>query len=166
MSLLLKKIAMDDSEGTDANEVIDRLWMGGKPPVGPGLSRHVDCLVLSACDFQPSAEHFPDVEVLHAPMHDDHVQMWPGDKDRALNAAIQVARWHKAGKRVLVTCWAGRNRSGFITALSLMLLKKLNPDQAVGLIRAARSENAMRNPHFNHLLVVIYAALLTKKRQP
>lgn len=166
MMLKLRSFDLDHDEGTTANEIIPGLWMGGKPPVGPGLSKYIDVLVLMAKDFQPSSKLFPDITVLHAPMTDDHNGMPAGDSDTAMNTAMRVAKLVKQGKRVLVTCWAGRNRSGLVTALALMLLKKMNPDQAVGLIRAARSELAMRNPHFNNMLVVIYAALVTSKVNP
>lgn len=145
-----------------ATPVTESIWMGGHPPVGPGLSSHgIDALVLAAKEFQPSAQSFPDIDVLHAPMDDDFHGMPVGDKERALNAASWTARQVKRGKTVLVTCWQGRNRSGIITALALLLLKQASPDQAVHLIRAARGPLALSNPHFRKLLL----AHATEKRR-
>jgi len=143
-----------------ASPITEAIWMGGHPPIGPGLYKHgIDSLVLAAKEFQPGAQSFPDIAVLHAPMDDDFKGMPPGDKERAINAAMWTARQVRRGKTVLVTCWQGRNRSGVITALALMLLKKMSPDQAVHLIRAARGPLAMSNPHFKRLLLTTYAAM-------
>ena len=139
----------------NASPLIDSLWMGGHPPLGPGLAKHsFDALVLAAKEFQPNEQSFPDIEVLHAPMDDDFKGMPVGDRERAVNAARQTARWVKQGKNVLVTCWQGRNRSGVIAALALMLLRpKAKPEQVVHLIRSARGPLALSNPHFTRLLL-------------
>lgn len=61
---------------------------------------------------------------------------------------VRVAHtdWQK-GKKVLVRCQAGWNRSGLITALVLMR-QGYTTDQAIDLIREARSKHALCNHHF------------------
>ena len=142
-----------------ASPVTKTLWMGGHPPVGAGLAEYgIDALVLAAKEFQPAAELFPDILVHHAPMDDTYAGMPHGDADRAVQAALQTAKWLKEGKRVLSTCWQGRNRSGVIAALALMLHEKKTPEEAISLIRASRGEYAMGNPHFNLLLQTVQAS--------
>ena len=55
------------------------------------------------------------------------------------------------GKRVLIRCQAGWNRSGLITALVLML-DGIPATEAIDLIRNKRSENALCNPDFVEFL--------------
>lgn len=59
---------------------------------------------------------------------------------------IAHADW-KRGKRVLVRCQAGLNRSGLITALILMR-EGYSADEAINLIREKRSPHALFNKSF------------------
>lgn len=153
LTYFLRKLNLHPDDDVDASPITEKLWMGGHPPAGPGLAKWgFDALILAAREFQLSAEHFPDVIVLHAPMHDDHKGIPHGEAVIALHAAKQVVQWIKAGKKVLVTCWQGRNRSGIITALALLELTKLNPKEIAFLIRASRGPAALSNGHFVHLL--------------
>lgn len=52
-----------------------------------------------------------------------------------------------AGRRVLVRCQAGLNRSGLVTALTLIRLGYSAP-AAIALIREKRSPDALFNQHF------------------
>lgn len=58
----------------------------------------------------------------------------------------------KSGKRVLVRCQMGWNRSGLITALALMK-SGYDPKHAIDLIRARRSPHALCNTDFVHYLM-------------
>jgi protein-tyrosine phosphatase len=64
---------------------------------------------------------------------------------------LQLADWlhseWKLGKRVAGKCQAGWNRSGLIVAL-VLLKEGYSADEAIALIRAKRSPNALCNPHF------------------
>jgi len=53
----------------------------------------------------------------------------------------------KAGKKVLIRCQAGWNRSGICTALVLMMAG-YDPKEAIDLIRARRSPHALCNADF------------------
>jgi protein-tyrosine phosphatase len=53
----------------------------------------------------------------------------------------------KAGKKCLVRCQAGINRSGLVVALMLMR-DGLSAEDAIALIRKKRSEYALENVHF------------------
>lgn len=54
--------------------------------------------------------------------------------------------WH-AGRRVLIRCAGGMNRSGLVTALVLQHAGFSAAD-AVSTVRAQRSPHALSNPHF------------------
>jgi protein-tyrosine phosphatase len=72
---------------------------------------------------------------------------------QAVAAAGRVISWISSGKKVLVTCYAGRNRSGLITAIALC--KGPNPVRvgtAIGMIREARGPAALNNEHFVRFL--------------
>ena len=56
------------------------------------------------------------------------------------------------GKRVLIRCQAGWNRSGLITALVLML-HGVDAKAAIELIRNKRSSHALCNPEFEDFLL-------------
>jgi protein-tyrosine phosphatase len=132
--------------------------MGGHPPIGPGLAGYgFYGLVLAAHEFQPPGEAFPDVVVLHAPMHDDDKGIPEKEVEIALHAAHQVAKWLRDDKKTLVTCWKGHNRSGLISALALLQTTKLSPDEVITLIRAARGPAALSNPHFVRLIYALFA---------
>ena len=53
----------------------------------------------------------------------------------------------KAGKRCLVRCQAGINRSGLMVALILMR-DGMSPEDAIALIRSKRSPYALENAYF------------------
>lgn len=63
------------------------------------------------------------------------------------------------GKRVLIRCQAGWNRSGLVMALVLML-DGIPAKEAIELIRNKRSENALCNPDFVEFLETLDLALL------
>lgn len=67
--------------------------------------------------------------------------------DLVPHIALAVAQ----GKRVLVRCQAGYNRSGLVVAL-VLLAHGYTADAAIALIREKRSEFALCNEHFVKLI--------------
>jgi hypothetical protein len=135
---------MIDLSAINANQVIPGLWQGAAPQPG---SYPVDILVLSAQSYQPAADQFPGVQVLRVPLRD--VEKLPDQEtlQTAIKVAAQVAEAIRNGKKVLVTCQKGWNRSGFIDGLVLRILGA-SPDDTVRLLRAARGSDALSNPVF------------------
>ncbi|MEY4417821.1 MAG: hypothetical protein RIQ88_259 [Actinomycetota bacterium] len=74
------------------------------------------------------------------------------DPERDLFWLVREAHqdW-KAGKRVLIRCQAGLNRSGLITAL-VLIRDGHSPEQAIDKIRKNRGEGALRNEKFVNYL--------------
>ena len=64
-----------------------------------------------------------------------------------------------AGKRVNIRCQAGLNRSGLVTALTLMI-SGLSADQAIDTLRAKRSSYALCNGEYEHWLLTEAGPLL------
>lgn len=131
-----------------------QLWQGGLPEVHayPVPYAHpFDVLVLCAQEIQPRFRHL-DIEVFHCPMDDNYDHMPREDKERSILCAPRVARRLRAGKRVLVTCHQGRNRSGLISAMALVLAHGMRPSEAILAVRGARM-HALQNPQFLRFLL-------------
>jgi len=137
---------------TDADEVAPRLYVGSKPPPG----RHVyDAIVLAAIEYQPPAHFFPGTEVIHAPFDDAPGRLMRNDEIvTATRAAARVAKLLRSGRRVLVTCAMGLNRSALIAAIAMHAVYGMSPDEIVRRIRRARGMWALSNPNFEKLLRV------------
>ncbi|WP_431728629.1 protein-tyrosine phosphatase family protein [Verrucosispora sp. TAA-831] len=76
----------------------------------------------------------------------------PADAVRCAELASIAAAAVGAGRRTLIRCQAGYNRSGLVAALTLIRLGH-TAGEAIALIQAKRSPYALFNGHFvNHLL--------------
>lgn len=132
----------------DASEVAPGIYVGGCPDIG---CRVYDVIVLAAKEYQPASESFPGVKVIHVPM-DDTDPMSNEAARTAIRTAMAVATLRRKGNKILVSCWAGLNRSGLIAALAIKLLYKVNTTQAISVIRNARGSFALNNPAFVRLI--------------
>jgi protein-tyrosine phosphatase len=85
--------------------------------------------------------------VIRVPL--DDAQITNIEFARAIRAAQKVSDLRRVGKRVLVTCAMGINRSAFVAALSLMQLNRLTAAQAVQHIRQIRGQQTVIPPLSN-----------------
>ena len=73
-----------------------------------------------------------------------------------LPTIIELAQWAHSkwasGKRVNIRCQAGLNRSGLVTALTLMI-SGMTADQAIDTLREKRSSYALCNGEYEHWLL-------------
>jgi len=123
----------------------DRLAQGSRPTYED--ASRFDVVVLCAVEHQPSRTLFPSgVEVVHAGF-DDARDPTREDLARAARAARIVARRVHEGKRVLVTCRQGRNRSGLVVATALHLLTGAPGALAADHVKARR-DRALTNDAF------------------
>ena len=136
-------MASSSEVALDASNIAKRLWIGGKPPVDRDLP--FDVLALCAAEVQPDEIVFPRT-VVRVPLPDAELASY--QRRRALQGAQFVARHLAGGKRVLVTCYAGLNRSALVAGLALGMITRMKPDEIVDLIRARRSSEALNNSHF------------------
>jgi len=130
-----------------AARVVPGLWQGSAPT--PGMALPFDAVVLAACGHQPPGKRIfgPRAEVVRVPLTDGGMPLSPRDLDRALRAAVWIGKTHESGKRLLVTCEMGWNRSGLLVALALVF-EGYSADAAVMLVRQARGRAALGNAHF------------------
>jgi protein-tyrosine phosphatase len=112
-----------------------------------GIQSHAfDVVVLCAWGHQPDRRAFPrTMRVVYAPM--DDATLSQHDAYVAEVASAIAARELARGRRVLVTCQAGWNRSGLVSALTLTKLYGWPGKYAVDRVKAAR-ENALQNQSF------------------
>lgn len=151
----------------DVTHIAGPLWIGSHPPI-PGhrcgdhpyeanpdassVARHgFKTLVLCAEEYQPGPEHFPGVEVLYAPFSDDGTPPTPDELRIALKASAETAKRLRAGRKCLVTCMAGRNRSGLVCAIALAEVAGMPASQAGEVVRTKRL-GALTNMPFRGLL--------------
>jgi hypothetical protein len=125
------------------NFVIPRLAQGSVPT--GTLPFHA--VVLSAEELQDVPLH--GMEIIKAPL--DDAKPSQREIETAYTAAsMVVGRWRR-GRHVLVTCAQGRNRSGLIVGLALMMLG-MTDQQAVQAVRGARGPTALSNRDFVRVL--------------
>lgn len=141
-------VILQNREPAVAFRVLDNLWIGSAPPIGWAVSEHFDCLVLSAIEYPPGPSCFPRVETLTVSLNDDGSPMRREEMSEAVRAAGKVISWLRGGKRVLVSCYQGRNRSGLICALALCKGRGMTPKEAVLAVREARGPGALSNRYF------------------
>ncbi|WP_199742952.1 protein-tyrosine phosphatase family protein [Nocardia stercoris] len=153
---------------TGWDEIASGLWMGGHQRKGTGGGL-VPVLVGSEFDVVISlyqqAGHGPAPEVEHhvALMPDGPLTTRQIDRVREL-AGIAATAIH-GGRRVLVRCYAGYNRSGLVAGQTLIQLGH-TPKDAIDRIRARRSPWALHNRLFVDYLTsgLDLARLLTDLR--
>lgn len=141
-------------QGLDYSWIVDgRLAQGAYPGADPSLWKHFDVIVYTAEERQPIAPRLPPgKKVLRAPLDDAPRLPTPVEESYLLAVVPAVERALRAGQRVLVTCQAGRNRSGLVVALVLM---RLYPRESVATIVAAMQRRrrplsgpVLSNEHF------------------
>jgi Dual specificity phosphatase, catalytic domain len=134
------------------SKILDGLYMGGT------ADEDIICYPKSLGQIGEKSE-FDSVATLYASAHPFSWGVSErrfGFPDSALDAKNlpeihAISEWvhseWKQGKRVLARCQAGWNRSGIILALVLML-DGYKAEDAIALIRARRSPNALCNKDF------------------
>ena len=135
-----------------ADKIYGHLFQGGWPPPGDGLAKAgIDVLVLCAKENQ-NADEYEGVEVICAPGDDDErPHRFKNFIDAWTLAAAQVAERVRAGKNVLVTCVAGHNRSGLVSAMALYYLTGKSGEECIRHIQKHRPDS-LNNELFNQYL--------------
>jgi protein-tyrosine phosphatase len=142
-----------DDQDIDAHALDTNLWQGAIPPQGPKLQQAgFQLLVLCAMEHQPAATEFPGIEVIHAPNDDTNLRHPTREELRiAVAAASRVVEALRNERKVLVTCWAGRNRSGLVSALALREYLGISGSAASAMVRMARPDS-LTNSQFQACL--------------
>lgn len=137
------------------DEIVPGLWMGGHVYAAPANKKNP----LGRAHAEPG-DQFDTVVSLHT-----RRTGWPGPATRHVihhisddalplstveamkRLGADVAREVEQGRKVLVRCRAGYNRSGLVTGFALMEMGH-TADDAVRLIREKRGRFALANPYF------------------
>lgn len=135
-------------EPLDASNIVPRLWLGATPPLDRDLP-DFDLLVLCAAEVQPERVAFHG-QVVRCPVVNDVLSHQ--ELSRVIISSRMVAQALGAGKRVLVTCAAGINRSALVAALALARLTRASAADLIMLMRKKRHPNALSNAFFQHVL--------------
>lgn len=152
--------------------ILPTLAVGGKPPQGRGVAlAGFDVLVFTAKQEQPPDTDYPGTLVVRrCGMVDRH----PAEETTfqlAEGMAGLVAEDVRRGRRVLVTCAEGRNRSTLVAAIALRRLTGLSGKEAMSVVKIARPRNpysrglSFSNPSFNAYLLA-KPSLRGQKRRP
>jgi protein-tyrosine phosphatase len=133
------------------SEIVPNLFVGSKP--SPGRHEGIDTIVLAAIEYQLPADQFPGTEVIHVPLDDAPSRLMHEDEIvGATKAAARVARRLRSGRKVLVTCAMGLNRSALVAALAIYDVYSMSADEIIARLRRARGVWALSNPNFEKLL--------------
>lgn len=143
----------------NADKVGKNLWVGGLPTDPAAVDKNFDAIVLAAKQHQDifPVHKFPNTKLILAPLEDEPNSTGMSSQERALalKAALEVHDLNKKGKKVLVTCAAGVNRSALIAGLS-MVIAGVSAQHAINRIRKHRNpptgSTPLFNPHFRKML--------------
>lgn len=136
----------------DVARIAPKLWIGAAPPQGTLVrDEGFESLVLCAVEWQPPEAQYPGVEVHHAPFRDCH-GVTRDEVATAIKAAKWTARRIASEKRTLVTCMAGKNRSGLVCSLALAMVSGTDPAKCGEIVRRHRGPEALSNAKFVDIL--------------
>lgn len=151
------EVPLDDYDGQPLwNEIVPGLWMGGtgideelsSGPQAAGITPDQFDTVITLYRGALPVDYY--VKELRLGFYDhEHIDVDPIDLGHVVVAGH--GDWMR-GKRVLVRCQAGWNRSGLVTAL-VLIRAGYDPAEAIELIREKRSAFALCNDHFASWLV-------------
>jgi hypothetical protein len=158
-SQLMRFAATDPGYGHNEelwSEILPGLYMGGtadrdelaagypRPHINPA---HFDTVVTLYGHAKPVDWYVKELRLAFFDHHE--VDLDHHDLRQVVNSAHRD--WQQ-GKRVLVRCQAGWNRSGLIMAL-ILIKDGLKPQEAIDLIRNKRSDRALCNSSFVNWLL-------------
>lgn len=137
------------------SQIEGNLWMGGCPVIAPPKEFE---FVVSLYPWGDYSLHLHQLTLRWA-LYDSKDQ--PLDRERLLAVAGMVKKFMAMGP-TLVHCQAGLNRSGLITALTLML-HGMTAQAAIDMLREKRCSEVLCNKHFEEWLRVEGHRLRTGK---
>ncbi len=124
----------------DINKIAENLYQGAIPPKGEILSKKGFQVLVLCAEENQDTESYVDIQVICSPGDDtDDLDRFARDLVHWKISAARVANAVRKGKKVLVTCMAGLNRSGMVTALALHELTGWSGERIVKHIKSRRS---------------------------
>jgi len=96
----------------------------------------------------------PGKHIIRLGFDDDSYRPIPKEAGEIFHAhAKQLGAAALSGRKLMITCHMGLNRSGLITALTLMHAYRMRPSEAIKLIRGRRDKDCLCNPMFEQWLL-------------
>jgi len=139
------------------NWITDSIAQGSYPGLRSAREEflHADILVLCAEEHQAKGLKAPPGKtIIRLGFDDDIYRPIPPEAGQIFHAhAKQLGQAALLGRKIMITCAMGLNRSGLITALTLMHGYRMRPADAIKLIRARRSSDCLCNPMFEQWLL-------------
>lgn len=127
-----------------------------RPPLS-AYEHGFDVVVFSAMELQPKLRPPKGKTVFLVPMDDtEYRPITHEDAKKLLDIARKLARHVRGGRKVLTTCAQGRNRSGLLSALTLVKLGH-RPDRAIQMVKSKRrapSGEALTNIMFERFILM------------
>lgn len=139
----------------DFNWITPNVAQGSYPSPLEEAFQHADTIVFCAEEKQPRAGRLPPGKrIVKLGFDDDIYRPIPPEVGQIFHAhAHQLAKEVSGGRRVLITCAMGLNRSGLMSALTIMYAYRMRPTEAIQLIRSRRSRDALMNPIFERWIL-------------
>ena len=137
------------------SEVLNGLWQGGTDDLD--VDRQLKVPMITPKNFDTVITMYADANPVDWFVKEFRYGVWDSDINKMnveeLFDIVRLAHadW-KRGKRVLIRCQAGWNRSGLITAL-VLIREGMGAREAIDLIREKRSEWALCNKSFEKFLI-------------
>jgi hypothetical protein len=152
---------------TDFDRIAPKLYVGAEPDPIHGVPKEFQAIAFCAREIQPDPRgsagtgwlgmtdgrggealigrgHRTGHRIIRIPLPDDALDT--RDLQTAFAGARLVASAVAAGRRVLVTCHLGVNRSAFVAALALRLLRGWTGARCLDELRARRHPRGCRKP--------------------
>lgn len=138
----------------EADEIIPNLWQGSFPRLLSASEAGFDLVVMCAREtvghYDRTEYRVHNMDVIEAPFDDTHA-ITPEELSTARWAAGKVTSAVLAGKKVLVTCQAGLNRSGLVNGIALRDIKKISGVEAVMVIQGRRQMALFNDTFARHV---------------
>jgi protein-tyrosine phosphatase len=141
-------------ETPPASRIAPRLWQGSVYMLQAGILEQFQVLVLCAREIQPTKlpRH---LKVMRCPLVDEERPFTEREAENIMHTARRAARGLLLGRRTLITCAAGLNRSGVVTATTLHMLTGKPGFECVKIVRRQR-QGALFNRAFVESLYALY----------
>lgn len=137
------------------DEVTHNLWMGGMyygPSMSPCAPNRGDFDVVISMAGRGNLSTRPHHSIEQYAFLIDDGQLGKDELALVYEARDLAVAAVMAGRKTLVRCQAGLNRSGLVVALTLLLLPPFRGAccslHAIALVQGKRSQHALHNPHF------------------
>lgn len=131
----------------DADRISPKLWVGAYP-LTRNVTRLFDVIVLCARELQDPPPMGLDQTLMRIRLDDERYLVPPEKIGNALDVAREIAHEIAAGRRVLVSCAEGVNRSAFVACVVLML-QGATAHEAISLVRRCRKPHSGKMPLCN-----------------